>query len=78
MKLVRYKLDPKDNMLHYQNLAAIAREVGLSTAMLCRVRQGTRTISVDMYNQIKKIVDRNTLTVGELLDKIGENKTLDK
>lgn len=78
MKLVRYKLDPKDNMLHFQNLAAIAREVGLSTAMLCRVRQGTRTISEDMYNQIKKIVDRNTLTVGELLDKIEENKTLDK
>jgi len=78
MKLVRYKLDPKHNMLHFQNLAAIAREVGLSTAMLCRVRQGTRTISEDMYNQIKKIVDRNTLTVGELLDKIGENKTLDK
>jgi len=78
MKLVRYKLDPKDNILQYQNLAAIAREVGLSTAMLCRVRQGTRTISEDMYNQIKKIVDRNTLTVGELLDKIEENKTLDK
>ncbi len=56
MKLVRYKLDPKDNILQYQNLAAIAREVGLSTAMLCRVRQGTRTISEDMYQKIKEAI----------------------
>lgn len=60
MKLVRYKLDPKDNILQYQNLAAIAREVGLSTAMLCRVRQGTRTISEDVYNQIKTIVENSS------------------
>jgi len=78
MKYTRYKFEPEDNILQYKNLAAIAREVGCSTAMLCRVRQGTRTISEEMYQKIKKIVDRDTLTVGELLGKIEDNKTLDK
>lgn len=56
MKYTRYKFDEKDNILQYKNLAAIAREVGLSTAMLCRVRQGTRTISEEMYQKIKQAI----------------------
>lgn len=56
MKYTRYKLEAKDNILQYKNLAAIAREVGLSTAMLCRVRQGTRTISEEMYQKIKQAI----------------------
>lgn len=56
MKYTRYKLEPKDNILKYKNLAAIAREVGCSTAMLCRVRQGTRSISEDMYQRIKQAI----------------------
>lgn len=56
MKYTRYKLEPEDNLLQYKNLAAIAREVGCSTAMLCRVRQGTRTISEEMYQKIKQAI----------------------
>ncbi len=56
MKYTRYKFEPEDNILKYKNLAAIAREVGCSTAMLCRVRQGTRSISEDMYQKIKEAI----------------------
>ena len=55
--VTRYKLDEKDNILQYQNLAKIARELGCSTALLCRARKGTRSLSEEMYKQIKKIVD---------------------
>lgn len=56
MKYTRYKFEPEDNILKYKNLAAIAREVGCSTAMLCRVRQGTRSISEEMYQKIKEAI----------------------
>ncbi len=56
MKYTRYKFEPEDNILKYKNLAAIAREVGCSTAMLCRVRQGTRSISEEMYQKIKQAI----------------------
>lgn len=54
--ITRYKLDAKNNILQYQNLAKVAKEIGCSSALLCRARKGTRSLSEEVYQKIKKIV----------------------
>jgi DNA-binding LacI/PurR family transcriptional regulator len=51
---MKYRVVKEDNLLDYVNLTQLAKKVGCSPAMLCRVRKGERVMSERLYQKVKK------------------------